>query len=118
MALSDYLSGGEWDACFYASFGKSSAENFGDSMHKTINALLAFGYKFEGLDEFGHKKQQITGSGNPQKLVRTFFGEENGISICGIIENGRSFLKTHCPDLISETDEQFNEAIAALKLHE
>lgn len=118
MALSDYLSGDEWDACFYAFFGKSQADNLGDSMRKTIEVLLASGYRFEGLDDRGYKSLQIEGTNNSQKFMQAFFGEDNGIILSDVIKNGRSFMKNNCPELISETDEEFNIAIASLKLHE
>jgi hypothetical protein len=118
MALSDYLSSEEWDACYYASFFACQADNFGDSMHQTIEKLLASGYKFQGLDENGHKHHQVSGTNNPQKLMKAWFGEDNGVVLSEVIANGRNFLKQHCSSLVVETDAQFEEAIAALREHE
>lgn len=111
MALGDYLTGNEWDACFYASFGKSAAGNFGDSMHKTIDKLLESGYRFSGLDENGNKLTQVENGINAPKIM-LFMGMPEGIDVLGIIKNGRDFLKEHCPDLVAETDEEFEIAIA------
>ena len=111
MALSDYLMGDEWDACFYASMGRHNAENFGDSMRKTINLLLSTGYRFPGLNDQGGKRQQI-GNGINAKKMTLWFGNPYRVDVLGILENGRSFLKAHVPELVDETDEEWARQMA------
>jgi hypothetical protein len=107
MALSDYLSSDEWDACFYLSVGKHMAANFGESMEKTIKELISRGYIFAGLDEFGNKYRQIP-SDNALKVL-VLLGNPNNLDVNEIINNGRHFVKIHLPDLINETDEEWEE---------
>lgn len=111
MALSDYLTGGEWDACFYASMGQHYTGNFGSSMGKTINHLLGKGYKFEGLDKDGNKDHQVCNGVNASKVC-IFLGNPYGCDILDILENGRNFLKTHAPELVDETDAEWSKQIA------
>jgi hypothetical protein len=113
VALSDYLTSNEWDACYYAVFGYSMVPsgNFGESMNNTIQKLLESGYKFEGLDEKGRKKHQVQGSENAKKLVHIFFGEKNGISVADVLDNGRTFLKGVCPEMVSENDYEWEHEI-------
>ena len=106
MALSDYLTDSEWDACFYASMGQHISSNFGDSMHKTIDALLKSGYVFSGLDDSGNKKQQIRGTGNPFKVC-IFLGNPHNVDVLEILDSGRRFLKEYLPSLVDETDENW-----------
>jgi hypothetical protein len=108
MALSDYLSESEWDACLYRILHNEPTD-FGDIMHKTINSLLANKYKFQGLTEEGYKKEQIPGTRNPQKLVQFFLGEPKGILISEVLTSGRDFLKLNAPDLVEESDESWIE---------
>lgn len=108
MALSDYLTGDEWDACFYASLGPHSGANFGESMHKTIDALLAVGHDFPGLDDEGKKFQQVDGGVNAPKVCM-FIGNPHGCDPLGILDNGRRFLKEKLPDLVTETDAEWDE---------
>lgn len=106
MALSDYLTDDEWDACFYASMGgKAVSNDFGAAMHKTIRALLEIGYEFQGLDGDGNKKQQLP-SGNASKIL-IWLGNPHHVDILAILENGRNFLKKHRPDWVDETDEEW-----------
>lgn len=105
VALSDYLTDGEWDACFYASMGKHADVNFGASMHRSIDVLLKNGYKFEGLDENGSKKQQLP-SGNPQKVC-IWLGNPYKVDILEVLDNGRKFWKDHFPSLVDESDEEW-----------
>lgn len=113
MALSDYLNDDEWDACFYASMGLHRADNFGASMHKTIDHLLANGYEFSGLDLGGNKREQVPSS-NAFKVCM-WFGNPHNVDVLAILENGRKFLKVHSPDLVDETDEEWAEQITAAK---
>jgi len=114
MALSDYLTGNEWDACFYASFGKSHSNNFGSSMRLTINRLLEEGYKFSGLDKDGNKKIQVENGINAPKVC-IFLGNSYDCDILEILKNGRNFLKDKCPSLVDETDKEWNEQITEAK---
>ena len=114
MALSDYLTGDEWDACFYTSLGQHAGANFGESMHKTIDALLASGYKFAGLDESGNKSQQVCDGINAPKLC-IFLGNPHKVDILHILDNGRTFIKQYLPNLVDETDEEWAEQIAKAK---
>lgn len=111
MALSDYLSDDEWDACYYASFGQHASSNFWESMYKTIEALSAAGYEFDGLYADGTRKTQVS-SRNPSKLL-IFLGNPNGVDILGILDSGRAFLKKHLPSLVDETDEEWAEQLAS-----
>jgi len=110
MALSDYLTGDEWDACFYASFGQHHAKNFGESMHKTIDALLSSGYNFPGLDETGSKLRQVEDGVNAIKVC-IFLGNPHKVDVLNILTNGRNFLKEKLPSLVDETDEEWAEQI-------
>ncbi len=107
MALSDYLTGPEWDACFYASMGQHQADSFGDSMHKTINVLLKSGYRFSGLDETGEKKVQVENGVNAPKVCM-FLGNPHKCDPFEIMNTGRKFLKEHLPLLVDQTDEEWN----------
>jgi hypothetical protein len=103
MALSDYLTGDEWDACFYTSMGQRHADNFGDSMDKTIKCLLDSGYRFPGLTEQGNKKEQVCDGINAPKCC-IFLGNPYHADVLQILDNGRNFLKIHAPKLVDETD--------------
>lgn len=113
MALSDYLTGDEWDACFYAMLKKSAAPDFGTSMHMTIDALLAKGYVFSGLDEKGHKKQQVCNGINASKIM-IFFGDTDGIDVVGILNNGRQFVQKNIPELLGETDDEWQAFLKSI----
>lgn len=114
MALSDYLTGEEWDACFYASMGQHHSDNFGESMRKTIKALLASGYEFSGLDEFGEKQQQVCGGVNAPKVC-IWLGNPHNVDVLECLRNGREFLQRHLPDLVDETDEEWAEQMETAK---
>lgn len=119
MAISDYLTGSEWDACFYVHITdsyKGRSKNLGDSMEKTINILLKSGYKFQGLDEKGEKKCQVENGINAPKLS-LWFGNPDGITITTLLDNGRNFLKQHYPELVGETDEEWKELMEHDKNH-
>jgi hypothetical protein len=113
MALSSYLTSDEWDACFYASMGKCAGDNFGDSMHKTIDALLKAGYTFSGLDSKGNRFSPVGDIENAPKMS-IFFGKLE-VDILAIYINGRNFLKIHCPELVGETDNEFELTIKDIK---
>ena len=107
MAMSDYLTSDEWDACFYASFGKhGGAGSFGDSMHKTIQSLLDAGHIFPGLDESGGKREQVCNGVNAPKLC-IFLGNPHNVDVLRCLGRGRDFLKRVAPDLVDETDEEW-----------
>ncbi len=106
MALSDYLTGNEWDACFYASIGQHVEDNFGTSMHRTIDALLATGYRFAGLNDDGSKSVQVENGVNAPKVC-IFFGNPHEVDILAILDNGRRFLEQYLPSLVDETDEEW-----------
>lgn len=106
MALSDYLTSDEWDACFYAAAGQHAAPNFGESMHKTIQALLESGYRFPGLDEDGNKRVQVENGVNAPKAC-IFLGNPYKCDIIHILDRGREFWKQHLPRLVDETDEEW-----------
>ena len=114
MALSDYLTGDEWDGCFYASFGQHQAENLDASMHKTIQHLLQKGYSFTGLDGQGNKRVQVGNGINAPKLVM-FFGNSYKLDPGELLDNGRNFLKQHAPELVDETDQEWAEQMAKAK---
>lgn len=108
MALSDYLTSEEWDACFYASLGQHATGNFGSSMHKTIDALLAVGHNFPGLDENGGKFCQVCNGVNAPKVC-IFFGNPHKVDVLIILNNGREFLKSQLPSLVDETDAEWQK---------
>lgn len=110
VAMSDYLTDGEWDACFYASMGKHADVNFGASMHRSIDVLIKNGYKFEGLDERGSKKQQVP-SGNPHKVC-IWLGNPYKVDLLEVLDNGRNFWKSHFSSIVDETDEEWAEQMA------
>lgn len=109
VALSNYLTDDEWDACFYASMGRSHAPDFGQSVHLTIESLLAVGYRFQGLDEKGQKKDQVPNNNGRKLLI--WLGNPDKVDVVEIYTNGRNFLKKHCPDMVDETDEEFEKAM-------
>lgn len=111
MALSDYLTDDEWDACFYAHLNHE-ASNFGEVMHDTIDALLREGYTFQGLDEKGNKLRQIH-SKNPSKIL-IFLGNPENYDVLSVIKNGREFLKKHCNHLVAETDAEWEEKLKSV----
>jgi hypothetical protein len=113
MALSDYLTDAEWDACFYASMGHHASSNFGQSMRKTIDKLIHGGYCFDGLDGGGSKLKQIP-SGNPSKML-IWFGNPDGVDVLEILDNGRNFLKHNCPELVDETDDEWKSQMDAAR---
>lgn len=117
MALSDYLTGPEWDACFYASMGQHSADNFGDSMTKTIRALLDSGYVFSGLDNEGCKANYIGGPENARKVM-LFFGNHGNVDVLEILDSGRRFLQRILPSLIDETDDEWAEQMTRARTSE
>lgn len=77
-------------------------------MHKTIDKLLESGYQFTGLDEHGHKKIRVDSGINAPKIL-IFLGNPENCDVKEIVKNGREFIKKHCPDLINETDKEFEE---------
>lgn len=114
VALSDYLTNEEWDACYYVAMIGHKGENFGDSMQQTIEALLANNYSFRGLDEHGMKLQQVGDGVNAPKVL-IFLGNPNKIDTLPILENGRSFLKQFAPALVVESDEIWAGLVAKYK---
>ena len=114
MALSDYLTSDEWDACFYASFGQHQSESFGASMHKTILTLISAGYEFSGLDEFGNKRETVGGGVNAPKVC-IFLGNPHNVDVLQCLDNGRKFLKEQYPVLVDETDDEWALQMTAAK---
>lgn len=119
MALSDYLTSEEWNACFYRLNTQTRGEtvNFGVIMRETINELLSNGYQFEGLNEKGHKKRQICNGVNAPKIL-LFMGNPKSLSVCAILEDGRDFIKEHLPHLLFETDAVWEQILPDLKAGE
>lgn len=108
MALSDYLTDDEWDACFYYfMYPTKGFTDLGQAMRQVIENLLTEGYQFEGLDETGNKKRQLP-SGNPSKIMMFFDGAKPD-QIIKLMSNGREFLKKNAPKLLLETDEEWTE---------
>ena len=114
MALSDYLTDDEWDACFYANVGPGpdgrTFANFGDCMHAVIDAALATGYRYPGLTDSGEKRSQLA-SANPLKIC-IWLGNPHDVYILGVLKSGREWMKTHLPAWVTETDEEWAEQIA------
>ena len=114
MALSDYLTNEEWDACFYAFVGPGpkgqSWTDLGQCMHAVIDAAIAGGYSYDGLTSTGEKKHQIP-SDNPSKIL-IWLGNPHGVDILGVLRSGRTWIKAHLPDWLTETDEEWAEQCA------
>lgn len=111
MALSDYLTGDEWDACFYRNLlSEDISPSFGHSMKETIQELLKRGHKFPGLNNDGSKKQQVEDGVNAPK-IGIFFGNSEGLNVRAILRNGRNFLKENYTDMVLETDEEFEDLL-------
>ena len=112
MAKSDYLTDVEWDACFYVYL--KGGRDFGAAIDFTVDYLLKQGYKFAGLDEYGNKAHQIHSSNSSKVLI--WLGNPHNCDVLEIIDNGRTFLKKYAPDLVDETDEDWEkEQVAAKK---
>lgn len=118
MALSDYLTDKEWNGMFYMFTGPRKWHDFGECMHAVIQELLKVGYRFEGLDEEGKKKQRVGDDINGPKLAYLFeqaFGDSGYVSgykidALSLLAEGRAFIKEHVPHLLHESDETWEEA--------
>lgn len=109
MALSNYLTGDEWDACFYASMGKCAAPDLTQSMRKTVDHLLKNGYTFEGLDEDGDSVKQVGDGENAPKLATLMGIESMDVNkVLEMLNNGRRFISEHCHKLLNESDEDWD----------
>lgn len=108
MALSDYLTSDEWDACFYAFFGQHMTNDFGASMRMSINRLLSLGYQFPGLDSTGSKLRQVENGVNAEKLL-FFFGMIPQEQTNQMLTSGRNFWLKHDPKMVDETDDEWAE---------
>lgn len=111
MALSDYLTDSEWDACYYAFAGQHRAPNLGESMRKTIDLLVSKGYQFSGLDSSGNKHVQVPSNNAEKFCVAIGLKKELATAefIMSIFESGRTFLKQHAPELVDETDDEWEQ---------
>lgn len=111
VALGEYLSASEWNACYYA-FLSGKYVSFGAAIQGCVADLLAQGYFFHGLDLRGHPRMRIYDSGNERRLaiitreIRTDAKEH-----LEMMDGGRSFLKKHCPRLVRETDAEWKEQV-------
>jgi len=114
MALSDYLTEDEWDACFYRMCGGAGNGNLGDAMHDTINILLEKGHNFPGLDDSGSKLKQILGTSNPYKVC-IFLGNPHDVDVLEVLDNGRRWLKENYPDLVEETDDEWEREMKEVR---
>ena len=83
-------------------------KSLGAGMDYCIKELLKHGYRFEGLDEFGDKDHQIHGTSNPFKVC-IYLGNPYNCDVLEILDNGRNFLKKYAPELVDETDEEWEE---------
>lgn len=113
MALSDYLTGDEWDGCFYV-MATHGGDNFGQVMHRTIDELLKAGHEFPGLDENGNKEAQVENGINAPKVL-IFLGNPEGINVEAIVRNGRNFIKKEAPALLKESDEEWEKFLRDAK---
>jgi hypothetical protein len=104
MAISDYLTEAEWDGCYYV-FSHQSRGSFNDVIHQVVPALYEKGYQVQGLTADCTKIQTVTGN-NTLKL-KAAMGNETKVYLEPVIINGRNFIKQHLPELIKETDEQW-----------
>jgi len=121
MALSDYLTNDEWDGMFYVFVGPGNEYgDLGACMHTIIEKLLSKGYEFQGLDGEGHKKEMLGGHNAPKVayLFSRVFGtpfEKDSVDPGKMLLNGRAFIKEHLPELLTESDESWQEFVDALK---
>lgn len=112
MTLSSYLTGDEWDACFFLLMQeKLETTEFDSLVHQTVDKLLKTGYVFSGLDEKGVEKEPVGEEINTEKLGY-FEGGATLEDIKKILLNGRKFLKQYLPDSLKQTDEEFNKELA------
>jgi hypothetical protein len=79
-------------------------------MHKTIEKLLKTGYRFPGLGDDGSKNCQVENGINATKVC-IWLGNPYNCNLLEILNNGRNFLKEHCPELVDETDDEWTELI-------
>lgn len=113
MALSDYLTSDEWDGCFYYYAGLGELD-FGASIKELIPKLIAKGYRFTGFDKDGNKFAKIHNTGNAEKLVTAMF--DNGkADLRKALISGREFIKKHAPELLTETDAEWNTMLENIK---
>lgn len=111
MALSDYLTGPEWDACFFRfAFDNPEGKDLGSSMRETINFLLEEGYEFSGLDSSGNKITQVENGINAPKVC-IFLGNPYNCNITEIFNSGREFLKEYLPEKNIFSDEEWEKMV-------
>lgn len=105
MAISDYLTSDEWDGCYYVFAGHDKL-NFMEVIRMVVPALYDKGYTMQGLDRECNRVQTVWSS-NAHKLVAVMAGTQQHIDLRGALINGRNFIKQHLPELLKETDEQW-----------
>lgn len=104
MAISDYLTNDEWDGCYYV-FMSQNQLNFSEVIRSVVPALYEKGYQVQGLGRDCSRIQYGWG-GNAKKLVAAMCGTGDA-DLRACVINGRNFIKQHLPELLRETDEQW-----------
>lgn len=123
MALSDYLTSDEWDACFYR-WVSAGISDFGTAIRETVFGVAKTGYVFEGVTAECEKIKQIPNTNNADKVVAIVKGDRHpGQLLVTSLVKGRFFIKRNAPSLLSEDDAKFAEILddigvpEAIKLH-
>jgi hypothetical protein len=104
MAISDYLTEAEWDGCYYVFLGQHTG-SLVDIIKQIVPALYDKGYTVEGL--LPDCTLVKTMSGNNAIKLKAAMGTETKTYLKSVPNNGRNFIKQHLPELIKETDEQW-----------
>lgn len=109
MALADYLTDDEWNACLYlyASHSLSGIRDFNAALREAVPLMLRAGLSFKGLDAAGLEVAKVSSS-NAEKFVRMFFySKTDHALVMSWIGAGRAYLLSRCPSLVKETDEDW-----------
>lgn len=113
MALIDYITSQEFDACFYT-FIVDKRPTFEIAVDETVKNLLHSDYKFEGIDRSGNRVRKVRCDQKTKKLVNIWFKGKGEVDPRTMLNNGREFLKKVNPSLVKETDEEFANIMKTL----
>ncbi len=117
--LSNYLTDDEWDALLYLVYGPLGEEhegNLGQTMDAGIQEMLELGYVFEHLDEAGEPDIEKGESDSINWMkVQIFTGNPHHLDPLEHAAGGRAFIKQNTPELLHDTDDEFEEGIATAR---
>lgn len=110
MSISRYLTDGEWDGCFYL-WQSQTHHSFSQVADKFINYLVQKNHVFQGLTEKGQplKELHTTNADKIKFIKREPLYDDGRVDI---IESGRHFIKITCPELLMETDTEFEQKVS------